>query len=109
MQGALRASVTVALALAASALSLACVGCSSISSCSRDEDTIEVDGFVNADRTEFSSVKPVPLEDADGGPLPREYIASLPPFTHFPANRIIKFHIGLVDIPTDINVFLSFR
>jgi hypothetical protein len=103
----IRDSVLLAAALLATALS--CAGCSSVSSCNRDEDTIEVDGFVNADRTEFSSVKPVRLEAEDGSPLPREYIDSLPPFTHFPANRIIKFHVGLVDIPTDINVYLSFR
>jgi len=65
-------------------------------------------GFVNEDRTVFSSLAPVSLLDAEGKPLPSAEIEALPPYTYFPANRIIKFHVGLVAIPTAINVYLSF-
>jgi hypothetical protein len=91
---------SVALAAGLIALALSSAGCSSVSSCNRDEDHIEVYGFVNADRTVFSSVDPSKLEAADG---------TLPSFTHFPANRIITFHVGLLGYPTTITPTLSFR
>jgi hypothetical protein len=97
MRDVLRDSMLLAAALLVAALSS---GCSSVSSCSRDEDHIDVSGFVNADRTVFSSVDPLQLE-ADGGIEAR--------FTHFPANRIITFHVGLAGYPTTITPTLSFR
>ena len=88
-------------------LAAASSGCSSTSTCSRAEETIDVYGFVNADRTVFSSVQPAG-QAADGGPLSSAELQQLPPYTYFPANRIIRFHVGLADVPTDINVYLSF-
>jgi len=107
MRGKLLNSIAVLVAL--SALSLSSAGCSSISTCSRDEDHIDVyDGYVNADRTMYNSVKPAG-QTADGGALSIEELQMLPPYTHFPANRSITFHIGLVDTPTEIHMSLSFR
>ena len=84
------------------------VGCSSTSTCSRDEDTLDFyDGYVTPDRTLYSSVKPAGTA-ADGGQLSNTELEALPPYTHFPANRSIVFHIGLIDTPTDINIYLSF-
>lgn len=99
---------STALASTLVALLLSNAGCSSVSSCNRDEDSIQVDGFVNAERTIFSSLEPVSLFDADGRPLSDEAVKLLPPFTHFPANRSITFHVGLAADPTSINIFLSF-
>jgi hypothetical protein len=83
---------------------LSCSGCSSISSCNRDEEHVDVyDGYVNADRTIFSSVDPDRLEVNDGGAD-----HALPSFDYFPANRILTFHIGLVGYPTTITPTLSF-
>ena len=101
MRVALRNSATLGLALLAAAVALPCTGCSSISSCNRDEDHIDVSGFVNADHTVFSSVDPEQLEPTDGG--------TFPSFTYFPANRIITFRIGLIGYPTTITPTLSFR
>ena len=71
------------------------VGCSSTSTCSRDEDTLDFyDGYVTPDRTLYSSVKPAGTA-ADGGQLSNTELEALPPYTHFPANRSIVFHIGL--------------
>jgi hypothetical protein len=84
------------------------VGCSSTSSCSRAEDKIDVYGYVNADRTVFSSVEPAGLS-VDGGTLSSAELEKLPPYTYFPANRSVVFHIGLLDTPSDINIYLSFR
>jgi len=95
---ALRDSALVAVALIAALLS--CSGCSSVSSCNRDEDHIDVYGYVNADGTVFSSVDPRSLEVVDGG--------TPPSFTYFPANRIVTFHVGLVGYPTGIHPYLSF-
>lgn len=89
----------LALALAVIVLSGASYGCSSTSSCSRDEDHIDVGGFVNADGTTFTSIDTTKLQSSDG---------TLPSFTYFPANRIVTFHVGLSGYPTDVNVFLSF-
>jgi len=99
---------SVALAAGLIALGLSSAGCSSVSSCNRDEDKIDVYGYVNADRTVFTSVEPFRLEAADGGTLPSTEQGAGPSFAHFPANRIITFHLGLVGFPTDINVYLSF-
>lgn len=93
------------LALGALATSL---GCSSTSTCSRDEDTIDVSGWVNQDRTMFSSADPDKLPLLDGGKLPDDVAGPTPSFTHFPANRVIRFHIGLVNIPLNISPMLSF-
>ncbi len=107
MRGALRTSITLAPALALIAVALSCAGCTNISSCSREEDHIDVYGYVNADRTVFSSVEPAGTA-ADGGPLSSAELEALPPYTYFPANRVITFHVGLIDTPTDINPYLSF-
>lgn len=96
------------LAATVIAFSVASYGCSSTSSCSRDEDHIDVYGFVNADRTMYSSVDPEKLPLLDGGKLPEGVPGPTPSFTYFPANRIITFHIGLVGIPTVIQPKLSF-
>jgi hypothetical protein len=97
-----------AFALGASlALAAASVGCSSTSTCNRDADTLDVYGQVNADRTQYVSVPPAG-EAADGGPLSDKELQMLPQYTYFPANRSIRFHIGLVAEPTDINGFLAF-
>jgi hypothetical protein len=101
----LRDSAILAVALIVALLS--CTGCSSVSSCNRDEDTIDVDGYVNPDRTVFSSVEPAGRA-ADGGTLSNDELEMLPPYTYFPANRIVRFNVGLIDVPTDINVYLSF-
>jgi hypothetical protein len=106
MRDALRGSLPLALALIAVGLSSA--GCSSVSSCNRDEDKIDVYGYVNADRTIFTSIEPSRLEAADGGTVPSTDQGSGPSFAHFPTNRIITFHVGLVAFPTDIHVYLSF-
>jgi len=89
------------------ALAGASVGCSSTSTCNRDEDVIHVYGYVSADRTVFSSVEPAGL-NADGSTLSSEELEKLPPYTYFPANRIVVFHVGLLDTPSAINVALSF-
>ncbi|HEY0469566.1 MAG TPA: hypothetical protein VGC79_35495 [Polyangiaceae bacterium] len=90
------------------ALAAASTGCSSTSTCSRDPDTIDVyDGSVNADRTQYSSVQPAG-QAADGGPLSDAELQKLPPYTYFPANRSVRFHIGLVATPTDYRGFLAF-
>ncbi|MEI9936716.1 MAG: hypothetical protein WDO69_05785 [Pseudomonadota bacterium] len=94
-------------ALALIAVAWPCVGCSSLSSCNRAEDQIDVYGYVNADQTVFSSVDPAGTA-ADGGPLSGPELQVLPPYTYFPANRTVVFHVGLIDIPTDINIYLSF-
>lgn len=96
-----------AFAVALIALAGASAGCSSTSTCSRDEDTIDVGGFVNDDHTMYSSVEPTGTA-ADGGPLSNAELEALPPYTYFPANRIIRFHIGLVATPTEFHVYLSF-
>jgi len=98
----------LALGAAMIALAVASSACSSTSSCSRDEDHIDVGGFVNADRTMFSSVDPEKLPLLDGGKLPDDVPGPVPSFTHFPANRNITFHIGLRDIPLVIDPKLSF-
>ncbi len=98
---------SVVLAGVSIALALSSAGCSSISSCNRDEDHIDVYGYVSADRTVFSSVEPAGPA-ADGGVLSSEELELLPPYTYFPANRIITFHVGLLDTPTAINPYLSF-
>jgi len=83
---------------------LSCAGCSNISSCNRDEEHIDVyDGYVNADRTVYSSVDPGRLEAVAGGSD-----KTLPSFAYFPTNRIITFHVGLVGYPTTITPTLSF-
>jgi hypothetical protein len=97
---------SVALAALLLALALSSAGCSSVSSCNRDEDKIDVYGYVNADRTVFTSVEPSKLEAADGGTVPSP--GSEPSFAHFPTNRIVTFHVGLIAFPTDIQVYLSF-
>ena len=97
------------LGLALIALSAASYGCSGTSSCSRDEDHIDVGGYVNADRTMFSSVDPAKLPLLDAGKLPDDVPGPTPSFTYFPANRTITFHIGLRDIPFEIHPQLSFR
>ncbi len=85
-------------------MTLSSSGCSNISSCNRDEDHIDFyDGYVNADRTIFSSVDPDRLEVVDGGAD-----QMLPSFVYFPANRIITFHVGLAGYPTMITPTLSF-
>jgi hypothetical protein len=106
MRGELLNAVAIAVALVA--LTFSSAGCSSISTCSRDEDHIDVDGYVNADRTMYTSVEPAG-QAADGGELSVDELQMLQPYTHFPPNRSITFHIRLVDIPTDIHTFLSFR
>jgi hypothetical protein len=93
----------LALGLVGAVLAASGLGCTSTSSCGRDEDQIDVYGFVNADGTEFTSIEPVMAEAADGGAS-----GMLPQYTYFPPNRSIVFHIGMVAEPTDINVFLSF-
>ena len=105
MRSDFRHSIVLVGALIALALSSA--GCSSVSSCSRDEDHIDVDGWVSPDRTTFSSVKPAPPA-ADGGVLSGPELEMLEPYTYFPANRIVTFHVGLIDVPTDINIYLTF-
>jgi hypothetical protein len=90
----------IAIAIALIACALPCVGCSHISSCNREEDTIDVGGWVNDDGTVYSSIDPASLEVVDGGMLPS--------FTYFPANRIVRFHVGLVAYPTTITPTLSF-
>jgi len=90
------------------ALTAASVGCSSTSSCNRDDDAIDVYGFVNADRTVFTSLQPDRLEDGDGGMLPGPAIDAPPLFEHFPANRTITFHVGLVGDPINYGIYLSF-
>ena len=83
---------------------LSCAGCSNISSCNRDEEHIDVyDGWVNEERTIFSSVDPGRLEAVAGGAD-----QTLPSFAYFPTNRIITFHVGLVGYPTTITPTLSF-
>ena len=90
------------------ALAAASSACSSTSTCSRDEDHIDVwDGFVNEDRTMYSSVDPEKLQLLVGGKLPEGVPGPPPSFTHFPANRVITFHIGLRDIPVAVP-YLSF-
>jgi len=91
------------------ALASASFGCSSTSTCSRDEDHVDVGGFVNDDRTFFSSVDPAKLPLLDGGKLPEGVPGPVPSFTHFPANRVLTFHIGLRDIPLTIEPLLAFR
>ncbi len=71
------------------------LGCSSTSTCSRDEDTIDVYGYVSSDRTFFTSLYP-PTGD------PSQQL------TWFPTNRTIDFHIGLVADPLIIQPTLSF-
>jgi hypothetical protein len=95
--------VSALLALAASSVS-----CSSVSTCNRDEDTIDVYGSVNADRTVFSSIDPSRLELTDGGKLPVAEDGSVASFSYFPTNRIIKFHVQLAGYPTTISPYLSF-
>lgn len=95
--------IRLALGLAVSALSVASYGCSGTSTCSRDEDHIDVGGFVTEDRTRFSSADPEKLALlAAGVPGP------VPSFTYFPANRVVTFHVGLADYPTTITPYLSF-
>ena len=96
------------LSAAVIALASASYGCSSTSSCSRDEDHIDAGGWVNADKTMFSSLDPEKLPLLDAGRLPADVPGPTPSFTHFPANRIITFHVGLRDIPLDIHPYLSF-
>jgi len=98
-----------AFALGASlALAAASMGCSSTSTCNRDADTLDVyDGWVNADRTEYLSVQPAG-EAADGGPLSKDELLMLQPYTYFPANRSIRFHIGLAATPTAYTISLAF-
>ena len=106
--GGVNALIHSALALAWVALAGANTGCSSTSTCSRDEDHIDVGGFVNADRTMFSSADPEKLPLLDAGKLPEDVPGPVPSFTHFPANRIITFHVGLASYPTNVTPYLSF-
>ena len=98
----------LALGAAMIALAVASSACSSTSTCSRDADQIDVDGWVNEDRTMFSSADPDKLPLLDGGKLPDGVPGPVPSFTHFPANRTITFHVRLRAIPLDINPLLSF-
>ena len=84
-----------ALWAAVAGLAASSLGCSSTSTCSRDEDTVDVYGWVNTDRTVFTS-----LYKEAGGPTPQ--------FTHYPANRVIDFHMDLVADPLTIQPYLSF-
>lgn len=90
------------------ALAGASFGCSSTSTCSRDEDHVDVGGYVSKDRTRFSSADPAKLPLLDAGKLPDGVPGPVPWFTHFPANRIITFHVGLAAYPTTITPYLSF-
>lgn len=97
-----------AFALGASlALAAASVGCSSTSTCNRDADTLDVYGQVNADRTQYVSVQPAG-QAADGGPLSNEELLMLEPYTYYPANRSVRFHVGLVATPTAYTISLAF-
>jgi len=97
------------LSLMVAGLAAASLGCSSTSSCSLDEETVDVvDGWINEDRTIYSSVDPQKLPYLDGGELPDDVPGPAPSFTHFPANRILKFHVGLSGYPTTITPTLSF-
>lgn len=100
--------VRSALAASLIALAGASFGCSSTSTCNRDEERVDAYGFVNADGTYFSSVDPEKLPLLDGGKLPEGDPGPLPSFTYFPANRIITFHVGLVRTPLVITPTLSF-
>jgi hypothetical protein len=101
--------IRFSLAAAMIALAGASSACSSASTCSRDEDHIDVYGWVNEDKTVFSSVDPEKLALLDAGKLPEGVAGPVPSFTHFPANRSITFHIGLREIPFEIHPNLSFR
>ncbi|HYP97949.1 MAG TPA: hypothetical protein VER96_04690 [Polyangiaceae bacterium] len=100
--------IRLALGLAVSALSVASYGCSGTSTCSRHEDYVDVYGYVNEDRTIFSSADPEKLPLLDAGKLPDGVDGPLPSFTYFPANRTITFHIGLAGYPTTITPYLAF-
>jgi|GEM_PF-1202672 len=103
------ASQRLALSLVLVAAAATSIGCSSTSSCSLHEETVDVlDGWVNDERTMYSSVDPEKLPLVDGGRLPDGVPGPVPSFTHFPANRILRFHIGLVELPLEIHPYLSF-
>ncbi|HEX2671575.1 MAG TPA: hypothetical protein VHM25_11920, partial [Polyangiaceae bacterium] len=71
-----------ALAAPVMALAVASTACSSTSTCSRDEDHVDAYGWVNADKTMFSSVDPEKLPLLDGGKLPEGVPGPVPSFTH---------------------------
>jgi len=98
----------LALGLAVVALSAASSGCSGTSTCSRHEDWLDAYGYVNEDRTIFSSADPGKLPLLDAGRLPEGDPGPVPSFTYFPANRSITFHVGLAAYPTTITPYLAF-
>jgi hypothetical protein len=106
--GGVNPPVRFAFAGAVIALAVLNSGCSSTSTCSRDEEHVDAYGYVNEDRTIFSSADPEKLPLLVGGKLPDGVAGPVPTFTYFPANRIVTFHIGLTDIPTTISPYLSF-
>jgi hypothetical protein len=82
----------VALWIAVMALAASSLGCSSTSTCSRDEDNIKVEnGLLNEDETMYVSSDP----------------SAGQPFIYFPANRTITFYPHLHAEPT-VNIYLAF-
>lgn len=97
----MRASISRWLTLSALLGALSSVGCSSTSTCSRDEDTIDFYGQVSADRTTYRSSDPT----TDN-------------LLYFPPNRTLVLHFGpppppgeaptgLLDVPA-VFIYLSF-